>query len=90
MTRAQLDLFGTEADLFLKEPVSYKPDPVRVRGKLQAVLSELRSADTMPWTRKTQAYHQLVFPQMIRCLPADEAEQLKLAFESELQRLRAA
>jgi hypothetical protein len=90
MSHAQLDFFGTATDLAPKEPASYAPDPDRVRGKLDAVLSQLRSADIMPWDRKTQAYHRQVFPQMTRCLPADEAEQLKLAFETELQRLRAA
>jgi hypothetical protein len=90
MSRAQLDMFATQDDLFPAEPASYAPNPDRVRAKLNAVLSQLRAADTMPWDRKTQAYHLQLFPQMTRSLPADEAEQLKLAFTAELERLEAA
>lgn len=90
MSRAQLDMFATQEDLFPAEPASYAPDPERVRGKLAAVLAELRQAETMPWDRKKRAYHQLLFPQMTRSLPEEEAAQLKLAFQAELQRLNAA
>ncbi|PYB73336.1 hypothetical protein [Rhizobium wuzhouense] len=88
--RAQLDLFGLAVDLAPAEPASYKPDPDRVRGKLAAVLSEMRAADTMPWDRKKRAYHQLLFPQMTRSLPPEEAEVLRAAFDVEWQRLTAA
>jgi hypothetical protein len=90
MSQSQLDFFASQADLSPREPVSYAPDPSRVRGKLNAVLCELQSADTMPWDRKKIAYHRQLFPQMTRCLPQDEAETLKLAFESEMRRLLAA
>ncbi|WP_137155337.1 hypothetical protein [Rhizobium sp. FKL33] len=79
MSRAQLDLFAQQADMFPKEPASYKPNPDRVRGKLNAVLTEMRAAQSMPWNRKTQAFHQLVFPQMTRSLPEDEAAALRFA-----------
>lgn len=83
-------MFATQDDLLPAEPASYAPNPERVRGKLNAVLSELRQAETMPWDRKKRAYHQLLFPQMTRSLPEDEAAQLILAFETEMQRLNAA
>ena len=86
MSRAQLDMFAEQADLFPAEPASYAPDPVRIRAKLNVVLAELRRADKMPWDRKTRAYHRLVFPQMTRALPADEAATLLLAFDTELKR----
>jgi hypothetical protein len=87
MSRAQLDLFATQADLFPKEPASYKPDPDRVRGKLNAVLNEMKAAQSMPWNRKMQAYHQMLFPQMTRSLPEEEAAELRFAFDAEWQRL---
>ncbi|MBC7282507.1 hypothetical protein [Hoeflea sp.] len=87
MTRAQYDLFATQADLLPSEPASYAPDPVRVRGKLNAVLDQLRKAQTMPWDNKTRARQQLVFPQMTRVLPPEEAQQFLLSFDRELQRL---
>lgn len=52
--------------------------------KLSAVLAEMRRAETMPWDRRLQRYHQLVFPQMARALPSNEAAQYRLAFEVEL------
>lgn len=87
MSKAQFDLFATQADLSPSEPASYAPDPDRVRGKLNAVLNQLRKADTMPWDRKTRAYQQLVFPQMTRILPPEEADAFQSSFELELQRL---
>ncbi|MBB3655041.1 hypothetical protein FHX15_000240 [Rhizobium sp. BK650] len=87
MTRAQLDMFATQEDLFPAEPASYAPNPERVRRKLDAVLHELRRADAMPWDRKTRAFHQLVFPQMTNALPADEASQYRLEFQALIERL---
>lgn len=87
--RAQLDLFGLAVDSSPAEPATYKPDPDRVRGKLNAVLAEMRAADVMPWDRKKRAYHLQLFPQMTRALPEDEAERLRMAFEAEFARLTA-
>lgn len=47
-------------------------------------------ADTMPWDGKKRAYHQLLFPQMTRSLPIQEAETLRAAFDAEWERLTAA
>jgi hypothetical protein len=44
----------------------------------------------MPWSEKDCRFYKKVFPQMTNWLPEDEAAQLRLAFETELQRLRAA
>jgi len=63
-------------------------DPQEVREELNAILAMARAArDVAPWDRRTHNYHQVVFPQMTNWLPADEAEQLKLAFMAELERI---
>jgi len=87
MTKAQLDMFAVQGDLLPAEPARYAPDPERVRGKLEAVLAELRRAEAMPWDLRTCAYHQLVFPQMTNALPPEEADRYRRAFEAELDRL---
>lgn len=87
MSMAQFDLFSGQADLLPAEPASYRPDPDKVRRKLVRLLDEARAADTLPWDRKTARYWQTVFPQMANWLPEDEANQLRFAFRSELERL---
>ena len=71
-------------------PVVFRPDPDKVRLKLHRILAEARAASTMPWTPERLGYHQLVFPQMARALPLEEASQLCFAFETEIRRLAAA
>lgn len=44
----------------------------------------------MPWPPKKAGYWRLVFPRMTNWLPADEAAQLRFAFEAEIARLEAA
>lgn len=90
----QNDLFGfgqTELDLEIaRANTVVHPSPVRVRAKLLKVLAEIRGASEMPWDEDTLGYHQLVFPQMSRSLPAEEAAQLRFEFEEEVKRLLAA
>jgi len=84
-------LDGPQGDLFGPPPrVSYAPKPVKVRLQLVALLDEMRAADSMPWSDKDWRFYQKIFPQMTNWLSEDEAAQLRLAFETELQRLRAA
>jgi hypothetical protein len=90
----QQDLFGNgQQELDLEEArartVVY-PNPNRVRMRLHKVLAEIRGAREMPWDDDTLGYHQLVFPQMSRSLPAEEAAQLRFEFEEEVKRLLAA
>ncbi len=87
MSKAQFDLFAGQGDLLPAEPASYRPDPAKVRAKLLRLLDEARAADTLPWDRKTTRYWQTVFPQMANWLPQDEADQLRLDFRHELERL---
>lgn len=90
----QGDLFGGEeqSDLFGEpaEPVVGRADPDKVRAELLLVLAQVRAAKTLPWPAARLRYHQTVFPQMSRWLPADEAAQLCFEFEAEVRRLLAA
>ena len=87
MTRAQLDMFAGQDDLFPAEPVVYKADPDKVRRNLERILAEARAADTMPWDRSKQALYATIVPQMTLWLPNDEAAQFRLDFEAEMERL---
>lgn len=87
MSKAQFDLFAGQGELLPAEPVSYRPDPDKVRVKLLRLLDEARAAEAWPWDRKTARYWQTVFPQMANWLPEDEANQLRLDFRSEMERL---
>jgi hypothetical protein len=68
----------------------YEPDPVVIRKRLRDLLSKAKSANTMPWNENQAGMWQIVFPQMANWLPDDEAAQLRLAFEQEMQRLAKA
>lgn len=91
MSSRQPDLFlsDEQPELFEDKPapaVSAKPE--EVRAELLKILAEARAAQT--WPQKQLRFYQTVFPQMSRWLPEGEAAQLCLAFETELQRLKAA
>ena len=90
MSRAQLDMFAEQEDLFPAEPILYRPDPAVVRGRLLAVLEQARAAERMPWDGKRTQFWQTVFPQMANWLPEEEAAQLRFEFARELERLKAA
>lgn len=81
---SQPDLFGAAA------PPAYRPDTDKVRARLHRILGEARGADTLPWEPAKLSLYRTIFPQMTLWLPEDEAAQLRLEFETELERLRAA
>jgi hypothetical protein len=87
MTRAQLDMFPAQDDLFPPEPVVYRADPDKVRRKLERILAEARAAETMPWDRSKHALYATIVPQMTLWLPDDEAAQFRLDFAAEMERL---
>ena len=63
-------------------------DPESVRQELNAILAAARAAkDAPPWDLRTHKYHQVVFPQMARWLPDDEAAQLCFEFSIEAERI---
>ena len=82
---AEPDLFGED----YKPPVFF-PDPDRVRARLHKILAESRGASVLPWDHRKTGLYQLIFPQMTRCLPEEEAAQLRFEFETEMARLEAA
>ena len=81
---AQDDLFG--ADL----PPAYRPDPDKVRRRLEKILAEARAAQKLPWKPTTVSLYRTVFPQMTDWLSKEEGAQLRFEFETELARLEAA
>jgi hypothetical protein len=68
----------------------HHPDPERVRVRLHKILAEARAASSLPWEPDRLSLYRLIFPQMTRALPEEEAAQLRFAFEEELVRLKAA
>jgi hypothetical protein len=87
---AQQSFFGEGEDRLQAPKQKIGPDPERARRKLLAVLATARAAKRMPWPEGEARMWQTVFPQMANWLPPDEAEQLRLAFAQELERLRSA
>lgn len=85
----QVDLFRDheQPELFLLPKQKSNVTPQSVRLKLIATLEQLRAAKEMPWDRTYLRYWQTVFPQMSRWLPEDDAKQLCIQFEAEMQRL---
>jgi hypothetical protein len=96
MNSTQPDLFShspAQSDLFAdNQPIpSYRPEPADIRGRLTVMLAEAKAAKSKsPWDgRKTRLY-QVIFPQMAKWLPSEEAEQLCFEFAREMERLRLA
>lgn len=87
----QGSLFGDEPDR-IPHPQQglYTPDPERIRQRLRAVLDLARAAPDTPWPEKKQRVWQIVFPNMAKWLPDDEAEQLCFEFAREIERLKLA
>jgi hypothetical protein len=80
-----------QPDLFGSEPVpQYRPDPERVRRRLESILAEARAAASMPWRPVKLSLYREIVPRMCSFLPAEEGEQYCFQFESELKRLEAA
>lgn len=66
----------------------YTPDLQHVREDLNSILEEARSGiDAPPWDAPTFRYKKIVFLQMTKWLPEDEAEQLRFEFMHEVQRI---
>ena len=83
---AQPDLFGD------RQPAqSYLPDPGDVRIRLLDMLGQAKSAEfKSPWDRRKTRLYQVIFPQMAKWLPEEEADQLCFEFARELERFRLA
>lgn len=91
----EADLFGNrepQGDLFgpaSSEP-AWKPDPDKVRRRLERILAEAKAAQAMPWDWSKQSLYKTIFPQMAGLLPEEEAAQYCFQFEQEWERLKAA
>ncbi|MBS0469751.1 MAG: hypothetical protein JSR60_01680 [Proteobacteria bacterium] len=80
-----------QPDLFGSEPVQqYRPDPERVRRRLESILAEARAAASMPWRPVKLSLYREIVPRMCAFLPAEEGAQYSFQFETELKRLEAA
>ena len=93
MPTQQPNLFGNDEqdDLFGPESApSYRPDPDKVRRRLEKILAEARAAQKLPWEPTTVSLYRNIFPQMTNWLPEEEGAQLRFEFETELARLEAA
>jgi hypothetical protein len=82
--RGQLELFSGEA-------VAYAgPDSDQMRAWLLGILAEAQAAETAPWPPAKVRLYRLMFPQLSFWLSEDEGAQLRLEFETELERLAVA
>lgn len=87
---AQGNLFGGEEGRIQVLSQSTLPDPEDIRRRLGSLVDQVRSAETMPWSERDARMWRIVFPNMARWLPEDEAEQLRFEFFQELDRLSRA
>ena len=85
---AQDSLFG-EGRMSVPQRAS-TPDPEAIRGRLNGLLGTLRAAETMPLSERDVRMWRAVVPNMTRWLPESEAEAVRAAFASEMERLSAA
>lgn len=71
-----------------RRPTTYEPNLDEVRQDLAAILDSARqvTADAL-WDERTYRYNKVVFPQMSRWLPENEAQQLCFEFSRELERI---
>ena len=72
------------------EDCGYSPNLQHVREDLESILQEARSGyEAPPWDERTLRYKKIVFVQMTKWLPEDEADQLRFEFMQEVERIEA-
>ena len=90
----QQDLFGDveQPELFTSDeaPPAYNPDLDDVRARLNRILTELRTAEKLPWDADKTLVYKTIFPHMAGWLPDEEGAQLRFEFDNEMARLKAA
>jgi hypothetical protein len=86
----QASLFGAGDDRLQAPAQRVLPDPEKVRMRLRALIEKARSAEKMPWSERDARMWQIVFPNMAKWLPDDEADQLRFEFAQEMKRLQQA
>lgn len=91
MSDDQISMFGEGEGRMAEAPApDIMPDPDRVRRRLHGVLETARAAPATPWPEKKQRVWAIVFPNMAKWLPEEEADQLRFEFAQELERLKNA
>lgn len=78
-----------QPDLFAGEDFQaprWRPDPDKVRRRLERILGEARAAATNPWSRAQTSLYKTIVPNMTRWLPEDEAARWRAEFEAEMAR----
>jgi hypothetical protein len=83
-----------QTDLFAAEPAApayaYRPDPEKVRARLERILGQARAADVLPWDRSRLGLYRVIVPDMTRWLPEEEGAAWRAEFDAHLSRLDAA
>ena len=85
----QGSLFGEEEGRMAPPVQTFLPDPAVIRRRLGALLETARGAQSMPWPEREARMWRTVFPNMANWLPEEEANELRLAFAREIERLNA-
>ena len=80
-----------QGDLFGAAPAeAYRPDPERVRSRIDGILAELRGEiSARHWEYGRASFFRMAFPNLTCWLPDDEAARLESEFEAEMARLGA-
>ncbi len=80
-----------QGDLFGEAPApAYRPDPERVRRRIDSILAELRGEQSVKdWPYGQVSFFRMVMPNLTCWLPEDEAAQFTSEFETEMARLEA-
>ncbi|MFW2351557.1 hypothetical protein [Qipengyuania sp.] len=88
MSGDQFSMFGDgDGRMAEQRQPDILPDPNRVRRRLHGILETARAAPDVPWPEKKQRVWRIVFPNMAKWLPDDEADQLCFEFAQEMERL---
>lgn len=67
---------------------AYEPNLDEIREDLRAILDDARRVTAEArWDERTYRYNKVVFPQMSRWLPDEEAAQLCFEFAREIERI---
>jgi hypothetical protein len=80
----QPDLFAEVAE---PDAPAYRPDPAKVRARLERIMDQARAAEAAPWEPTRVSLYRVIVPDMTRWLPDDEAAAWRSEFEAQLERL---
>lgn len=81
---------GAQLDMFPSSSAGTGIEREELRGELAGILAKVRAEPDEPLDASDAVHFRNIFFRMADGLPAEEAEQLRLAFETELTRRRVA